>query len=146
MVCKNVNNYYTSYQWLLNGKAIPSAEKQYFNANTTGNYSIKVKNADACEDTSATTSINSLSGVSGVFPNPVQNNFKLKFTSEEIGKTIVSIVNINGSVVKTYEVTKANEEFEFEANITNQPAGIYTITAQVNSKVVYSGELIKKQH
>ncbi len=45
----------TTYQWLKNGVAIPSAANATYTANTTGNYKVVVGNASGCTDTSLAT-------------------------------------------------------------------------------------------
>ena len=68
-----------------------------------------------------------------VFPNPVIDKFMLSLNNELTGALKVQVVNIQGSNVKEFSLSKSNAgTSQFYLNIGTLPAGQYIITATMN--------------
>jgi hypothetical protein len=93
---------YTTYQWYLNGVAIPGATSQFISINEDGDYQVEVKDANGCFVKSVpfktpTLSVPNVYGTVfiNVYPNPFNEEIKI-----EASKNVqVSIVDITGKVV-----------------------------------------------
>ena len=68
-----------------------------------------------------------------VFPNPVIDKFMLSINNELTGILKVQVINIQGSIVKEFSLSKSNAgTSQFYLNIGTLPAGQYIITATMN--------------
>jgi large repetitive protein len=93
---------YTTYQWYLNGVAIPGATSQFISINEDGDYQVEVKDANGCfvKSVPFKTPALGVPNVYGtvfinVYPNPFNEEIKI-----EASKNVqVSIVDITGKVV-----------------------------------------------
>jgi hypothetical protein len=68
-----------------------------------------------------------------IFPNPVIDKFMLSMNNELTGTLKVQVINIQGSTVKEFSLSKSNTgTSQFYLNIGTLPAGQYIITATMN--------------
>ncbi len=125
------NQTWSSYQWLMNGTAIPGATSMTYVLTQTANYSLQVTNAEGCTGTSATTSIVGVSDVMGnwadlsIFPNPASGEFRLR-TASPIGYGItVTIHDLFGSRLFAKALPELGREAAF--NIKDFAAGTYMV-------------------
>ena len=75
----SVNSAFASYQWFLNGTAIPGATNQTYTASANGDYTVLVGTAQGCEGTSVVLTVSNVSigenrfdtGIR-LYPNPAR--------------------------------------------------------------------------
>jgi gliding motility-associated-like protein len=126
----------SSYQWLLNGTAIPGATAQTYNATQSGTYRVALVNALGCRDTSRAVTIT-------VNPNPTVN--AVNNTAVCNGANFAGI-NFSGSVAGTvYSWTNNNTSIGLAAsgtgNLPSFPAvntGTSPITATITVTPSYT--------
>jgi predicted outer membrane repeat protein len=71
-----------------------------------------------------------------VFPNPIQENFTLEFNNEWSGNVSIEIVNTLGQTMKTWSMTKNQEQFTEILNISELVTGNYIIVARSENQQV----------
>ncbi|MGV8994692.1 MAG: hypothetical protein ACOH1O_11355 [Flavobacterium sp.] len=88
-----------SYQWFLDGEAIPAATNQTYIPNQNGNYTVVITDANGCNGISSAFNItnlglasNSLNNRLSIYPNPTTGQVNISLENEIIDK--VEIVNI----------------------------------------------------
>ncbi len=69
-----------------------------------------------------------------IYPNPVETNFTLKYQSLETGKGTLKIVDMNGKILKTENVMKAQQLFENKFDATGLAAGMYYVEIQIDNQ------------
>lgn len=90
-----------SYQWNLDGTAIPGATDTSYTASLGGNYTVTITDSNGCSRTSAVTSFVGLSDLNPseftMWPNPASDQLNLVFSSN--GSYEVQLVNSLGQTV-----------------------------------------------
>jgi len=111
---------WATYQWLLNGSAIPAANAMSYVITQSGNYSLQVTDANGCEGTSGISSIVGVADEMGdwadlsIFPNPARGEFKLR-TAAPISYAIsVSIDDMYGRKLMVQSLTDLGREVAFD--------------------------------
>lgn len=115
---------YASYQWFLNGVAMPGETDSTLQVSSNGNYRVAVTNRFACTDTADTYVVNNVSvkGVSygkeiRMLPNPASS--KVYITGAQPQLVLVS--TLDGRVV-------INKQQTSEILVGDLPGGMYIIT------------------
>lgn len=135
---------YESYQWYVNGNAIPSATLNYYVPTTSGNYMVAVMQ-DGCLTFSGSSSV-VFTGIANtapinqsnvwVYPNPYQNEFRIQYELTEssdinialyntIGQQVANIVPISRQTTGTYN---------YHFNAQQLPTGVYFLQTTINGK------------
>lgn len=118
-----------SYQWYLNGQAIPSGTQQTYTAIATGDYYVVTTDANGCTATSATVYCFVLgleeakSLTIQFYPNPTTGVFQIQF-SETVESGVIQIVDMTGRIVQTAELYQASE---VQMDLSNEANGTYMI-------------------
>ena len=131
---------FTTYQWYLNGTAIPSATNQTYTPTVNGDYTLVVTNATGCSGTSlqitvAGLSIGNVPGAAGIslYPNPAHD---MLYVKSGIDVNIV-IKDLQGRTVHTAEQTR-------QVNLSGISSGIYSITLyKTNGDFLFTQKLVK---
>jgi photosystem II stability/assembly factor-like uncharacterized protein len=127
---------YSSYQWLLNDVNILGATNNLYKPNSSGNYRVKVTNAENCVDTSnqynlIVTSVGNLS-INGekinVYPNPFQNILVIDVGRRPNKPILIRLYNTNGSLNGKWELKQKTEEI----NLSHLTSGTYIL--ELNSE------------
>ncbi|HIA07167.1 MAG TPA: T9SS type A sorting domain-containing protein [Flavobacteriales bacterium] len=73
-----------------------------------------------------------------IFPNPTSDNLSLIISGNADGKNIkVSLLTIEGKILKEFEYSAPHDNLEVNLNIANLPAGLYFIGATTGYDTVY---------
>ena len=115
---------YATYQWFMNGVAIPGANSSVYPVTTPGMYTVVVGDANGCYDTSGTFNYPVSLGVKNpqaptairVYPNPATTTVYVD------APVVVSI-----SVISVDGKTVAVQPNAASINVTNLSAGLYFI-------------------
>lgn len=133
---------YNSYQWLLNGNAIPNATEGTYEVRQNGNYQVIVTNEYGCTDTSDVYVVNNVSTHNIVsvaqdvivYPNPAEDVIYI----ESPVAVYIQLTSIEGKKIKTADNTGM-------LNIADVPKGIYFLNITDESGVLLKVEKIVKQ-
>ncbi len=120
----------TTYQWYLNGLAIPNATAQQYTALATGNYAVAVTNGNACATFS--TAISTVVGSTpefftefSLFPNPCGSEAHLRGMLKKGGSMQIRLLNATGQVIWEDTVAVSAGVFEHVLETRLLPAGYY---------------------
>jgi hypothetical protein len=126
-----------SYQWFLNGVAIPGATSSVYIAQASGTYTLQITDTNGCIATSSpvliTGIVNELPENSiTIFPNPTGTAWQLAVTAELIG-SMAEVFDATGQLV----FKSAIRNPQSAVNIPNATSGVYElrITGQGYSAV-----------
>jgi parallel beta-helix repeat protein len=134
LICYNIGDSITSFQWYKGTTAIANAIKQYYVTNKqTGSYSVFTTDKNGCKNTSDIINISTGKSIS-VFPNPANISFTLNLYSEAQGKTLVCLYNSSGTKVLEYQTEKLDPELNCEIPVGDLQVGIYMIEVSVNEE------------
>jgi hypothetical protein len=129
---------YSSYQWFLNGSAIPGGNTETHIATISGNYTVQVTDANGCTGLSyileytLPSSVNELDAILPfvVYPNPSNGQFQLTMEMNEP----YSIVAMNSLGQKVYEDRNPNRN---RAELKLLTTGTYLLQVTVKDKVYH---------
>ncbi|MCB0522718.1 MAG: PQQ-dependent sugar dehydrogenase [Lewinellaceae bacterium] len=126
-----VNTGYASYQWLLDGQAIPGANGPTLTATATGQYTVSVTNANGCGITSAPVSVNvsGLREATGLeeltlTPNPFGRSLHVKIRQGQALAFDLAIKDEKGAVMLSEKAVPA-AFFEKTFDLGHLPPGLY---------------------
>lgn len=125
----------STYQWYWNGTLIPGATSQNYTASTGGNYYVVTTYFNSCPyqsntiNLTSTSILNSLIGSDLViYPNPVDNQFEIDFTSEKEEKVVIRIKNTLGQIlVENSVVVFVNQKVSSKQDFSEFGIGIYFV-------------------
>ncbi len=69
-----------------------------------------------------------------ISPNPVQGVARLKCVSDSTGILMIRILDMNGTLVRSYEAVKGQSHFEQEINLVSLNPGTYYVEAIISNK------------
>ncbi len=133
-----------TYQWYLNGSAIPGATSNVYVANQNGNYTVAVTDTNGCTVLSNPTYMNGTGinellseGKISVYPNPLQKgNWHLEISKEWMN-AVCEIFDAGGRLI--YKADIKNFKSEIQLNVAS---GIYMMKLKAGEKIA-SVELVK---
>jgi hypothetical protein len=133
-----------AYQWLLNRKPIPGANKQDYTALETGSYAIEAT-IDGCKVISVESYVVILAdeflakeGDLKLFPNPVADKLFLENTNNKVIK--YRIFNLAGQKLKENSIKNINNPI---ISVSELPSGQYFIRLEIDQKA-YIRKFIKQ--
>ena len=134
LVCYNMGDSISSWQWHRGGTAISGATKQYYvTGGARDNFSVMITDKEGCVNSSNIINLSGTKSLS-VYPNPAEDNFTLKFSSEHTGRTVISLYNASGVRVLQYRTDKTDEELEYMIPVGFLPDGLYTVEVVINEE------------
>lgn len=75
-----------------------------------------------------------------VFPNPIENNFKLNYSSSFIGEATIKLFDMAGREILSENVAKDEEKLEYDGYLGTLAKGVYTIQIilgkQIDSQLI----------
>ena len=122
-----------SYQWLLDGNAIPGATDSVYVATISGTYSLQTTDAHGCTAISAKgTLVNgiaqeALDNSISVFPNPTNTGWQLTVSNNMLGGT-VDVFDVTGRLVYKSVIEKQQSFI----NCANNASGVYQLRISWN--------------
>jgi PKD repeat protein len=121
---------YASYQWYLNGLAIPGATGQSLTAVATGNYTVMVTDAGGCGVLSSSLSLvvgraDGFVGDLQVYPNPFVGEVHLQGVLRHGGLMQIKLYNATGQVVLEISRVVAAGGFALSLDGSSLAAGYY---------------------
>ncbi len=124
---------FDSYQWLLNGNDIQNADQQNYTATQNGDYSVKVTDANGCENTSDAVNVTVVSVANyelglDIYPNPT--NGMLNIETQKDGSEI-SVISMEGKVLIN-TILKAKQTV---LDITTLAHGMYIIEVKTENNI-----------
>ncbi|UKN02584.1 S8 family peptidase [Paracrocinitomix mangrovi] len=135
-----------SIQWYYEGTPIDSANAQFYNPDTTGEYSVEVFGAEGCSYLSSPYFID-LSQIHElesnefiVLPNPFDDHFSI--IKNEYFDIHFIVTDIRGRMVYEYDEIDSNQQF-IEVDMSTEKSGVYILHLQYGDNFT-TFRLVKK--
>jgi len=142
LICSNINDSISGFQWLKSGIAISNAVNQYYATNKLpGIYTVETTDRNGCKALSNAITITGTKSLS-VFPNPASVSFGIKVNDKPTGKALVSIINSGGIKVMEFESAIQNNELLREISVSNLNPGIYVVRVLMDNKDLYYSKVV----
>jgi hypothetical protein len=84
--------------------------------------------SSSCNSSGTTPSFTQKFNPISVFPNPVENTFTLRYTSDLTGSALIKIYDMNGKEVASQKTVKSENKMEFKFDMSPYSKGIYTLS------------------
>ncbi|MEJ8802479.1 S8 family serine peptidase [Pontibacter sp. H249] len=140
-------------QWYLNGSAIQDATEQVYTATASGNYTVRVTNANSCQSeiseevavtiTSTAKEHLTANGLQ-VYPNPSTGKFTVTFTVNKLEKVRLVLVNNVGQIVLEEIQSRAAGTHDQLLTAANLPTGVYFLQVHANGNVQTRKVVVKR--
>jgi hypothetical protein len=144
LICSNVDNLYSGYQWFKDATPISGADNQYYvTSKIPGIYTVEALDDNGCKTMSNEITVGG-GGTKSllVYPNPAISSFKLTINDVPVGKTRIRIINSSGAEVMNLNTEKSDFEFSREISTSNLDKGFYFVQAIVNEVYLYSVKIM----
>ncbi len=142
LVCSNVDDLYTGYQWHLGTAPIAGANGQYYVTNKVpGIYAVEATDKNGCKIFSNTITVEGTKSILA-YPNPVRSSFRLSIKDVPTGKTYIRIINEFGREVMDLTTEKTGFEFSEEIPVTNLSKGFYLVQVTVSDSYSYNVKIL----
>ena len=142
-----ITNNATSFQWYLNGTAIPGATEQSFTPLETGDYTVETVDENGCTGISLIESIvisgihDTESGIVQILPNPFTDKLELRLTTDA-STAAWRIYDVTGkNVAQAQNVTTNGSLF---VDTQDWVAGMYFLEVILNGDAVVVEKVVKK--
>ena len=142
LICSNLGDSITNFQWYKGSSAISGATKQYYETKKqTGAYKVEIVDINGCKNSSNPISISGTKSLS-VYPNPASVSFALKLNDESEGRAIVRVLNSSGIKVMEFQTENMNDELLKEIPVKNLSEGIYVVQVLLDNKDLYYTKIV----
>jgi|GEM_PF-2979439 len=136
---------YTSWQWYLDGNAVPQATGATHTATQSGSYTVAVTDSNGCTGMSAAQQVevsNRVGSIAGntavrVYPNPASG--KLYIAAPYAGRVSLSLSSIAGQEVR-------RQQHAMEMDISTLAPGMYILKITDDAGNLLQVEKIRKEH
>ncbi len=131
-----------TYQWFLNGAALPGADTRIIVAEETGDYTVQVQDLSGCISTSVPVSIfvEMLSITNGFkqapvrcYPNPFENRITIDVQSLSLLPLTVSVYDVSGILLTQQVISNAGESVPAD----QLPPGSYVLLLTTEAERFY---------
>ncbi len=126
------------YQWILNGVNITSANYPTFIPTVSGNYQVRVTDANGCTSTSlpvvvTITGVPFIDGEYGVnvYPNPTNANCTISFKTDDDYPVFLKLSNALGVVIKDEYCGVVSGVFKKQLDLNQFPKGVYLLKLSI---------------
>jgi hypothetical protein len=141
LICSNVGNLFSGYQWFNGTTPIIGATNQYYlTSKTPGVYTVEAIDKNGCKTMSNEISIGTISLL--VYPNPAKSSFKISINDVPVGKAHIRIINASGTEVMNLNTEKSDFEFLKEISTSNLNRGFYFVLVTINDVYFYSVKIM----
>jgi hypothetical protein len=142
LICYNLNDSISSYQWYKGTSAITGETSQYYwSHKQVGTYKVETTDKTGCKNFSNTIQISGTKSLS-VYPNPAKENFAVTLNDETLGKTVITIINETGTKVIEVVTEKEFDDLYKVIPVTDLDEGIYFVKVSVNEVNVYYTKIV----
>ena len=144
LICYNLEDSLTSYQWYNGSSVISGANGQYYLTNKQiGSYKVLTMDKNGCKNFSNAISI-PISGTKSfsIYPNPASVSFAIKLDDESIGSAVVTILNSAGIKVMEFQFENLSDELLKEIPVSNLNDGIYIVKVLLNHTDLYYRRIV----
>jgi hypothetical protein len=136
LICSNVGNLYSGYQWFNGTTPINGATNQFhLTSKVPGAYTVVAIDKNGCKNMSNEISIGAISLLA--YPNPAKSSFKISINDIPVGKTNIRIINASGTEVMNLNTFKSDFEFSEEISTCDLDKGFYLVQVVVNEVYLY---------
>ena len=132
-----------TYQWLMNGSAIPGANANTYTLTQTATYSLQVTDSNGCSGISDTSSIVGIATIMGdwanlsIYPNPARSEFRLKTTSPIGYALTVNVHDLYGKQVFLQTLPELGHEVAFDIKSIAAGTYIVEVTSDAGQRKVF---------
>jgi M6 family metalloprotease-like protein len=142
LICSNIGDSISGYQWYKGGIAIPFAIGQYYSTNKVGGiYTVEATDRNGCKSFSNSITIVGTKSLT-IFPNPTAVNFSIKVNDKPEGKAFVTVINSGGINVVEFETDVHNNELLKEISVSNLNPGIYVVRVMMDHQEAYYTKVV----
>jgi hypothetical protein len=142
LICSNVGDTITSYQWYMGNSPITGAKSQtYLSKKVAGAYKVLTTDKNGCTNFSNIVQITGTKSFS-VYPNPARDIITVSLNDEPTGEAVISIHNATGKLVLRLETNKEFDELLEEFPLNGLDPGIYFLKVTVNLVNVYNSRIV----
>jgi hypothetical protein len=144
LVCHNLKNVFTSYQWYKNTEPISGETEQFYQevGGLNGRYYVEVTTKDGITTTSNVIDTNNQSKSVKIYPNPMVSNtefnVEIEINEKELKGGTLSVTNLNGLLVmKQSNLTQ-------QMKLSGLSQGIYLVQVRLSNGESFNEKLIVK--
>ncbi|MFN8166563.1 MAG: T9SS type A sorting domain-containing protein [Bacteroidia bacterium] len=148
----SVPNTFTSYQWFLNGIAIPGAMDANYVSLQNGHYEVFVSDENGCGTNAAydmmTTTVEHIAAgetAMNVYPNPSAGEFTVEFNLTKSSEAFVEVLNAVGQVVYSNVMMAYQGSNKMDIAQNDFAAGIYHVRILTQEKTMMKQISIEKK-
>ena len=142
LICSNINDSISAYQWLKNGVVIPYAVNQFYATNKqAGTYTVEIKDRNGCKTLSNAFPVSGTKSLS-IFPNPTSVSFGIKVNDKLSGKAYVTVINSGGIKVMEFESDIQNYALLREISVSNLIPGVYVVKVLMDNQELYYSKVV----
>jgi hypothetical protein len=142
LICSNVGDSITTYQWYAGNSLITGAKSQtYLTNKVAGLYKVLTTDINGCINYSNSIQITGTKSFL-VYPNPARDIITVSLNDEPTGKALFSIHNAAGRLVLSMETDKEFDELLEEIPLSSLSPGIYYLKITVNQVNIYNSRIV----
>jgi len=142
LICSNVGNLFTAYQWFKGPEPITGATDQFYLSNKVpGVYTVMATDNNGCNALSNEISLGGKGSIL-VYPNPATSSFRISFNDVQTGKTRIRFINSSGVEVMNHMTEKSDLKFSEEITTARLDKGFYVIHVVVSDVYLYTGTIM----
>lgn len=79
-----------------------------------------------------------------VYPNPNEGKFTVSYGAvKNIAKTTITITNVTGQKIKSYNYKDTGKEFKKEIDLTGMPRGVYFVELKADNEKLVRKMIVK---
>jgi hypothetical protein len=137
LICSNVDNLFSGYQWFNGTTPIIGASNQYYvTSKIPGVYTVEAIDKNGCKTMSNEISIGGTKSLL-VYPNPAKSSFNVSLSDVPTGKASIRVFNASGTEVMNLNTEKSDFEFSKEISTSDLDKGFYFVQVIVNDIYLY---------
>jgi FG-GAP-like repeat/Secretion system C-terminal sorting domain/Fibronectin type III domain len=142
LICYNIGDSLTTWQWYKAGIAISGATKQYYvTSKQAGSYYVVATDKSGCQNPSNTINITGTKSAT-VYPNPASKNVTVSISGDGYGRTLIRFYNSNGIKIIEYQTDKQDYKLDSEIGLAGLESGTYTIEVIVDDELFSTSRIV----